>query len=235
MTVEGIRGSSDRSVLVLTSLAGGPKHGYGLIKDIEGFAGVKLGPGTLYGCLAKLEQAGLVKALPAGPSPSLSHHRIRSASGEGKAHRVRAHRRTRVGQSCRSHVMNSWLFRSLVVLYPKAWRERYSKEVGDLSAELLEAGETTRLHLALELARSVLTERVRSLHRGRFMVVLSGSAALVVVVVAAFLATNGFGLGGATSPGMTPTGWVPVAYPRRRYRFRRQLYSSVQRRPESVP
>jgi DNA-binding PadR family transcriptional regulator len=65
VTVEGIRGSSDRSVLVLTSLAGGPKHGYALIKDIEGFAGVKLGPGTLYGCLAKLEQAGLVEALPA--------------------------------------------------------------------------------------------------------------------------------------------------------------------------
>jgi len=65
LTVEGIRGSSDRSVLVLTSLAGGPKHGYALIKDIEAFAGVKLGPGTLYGCLAKLEQAGLVEALPA--------------------------------------------------------------------------------------------------------------------------------------------------------------------------
>ena len=65
MTVEGIRGSSDRSVLVLTSLAGGSKHGYALIKDIEGFAGVKLGPGTLYGCLAKLEAAGLVEALPA--------------------------------------------------------------------------------------------------------------------------------------------------------------------------
>jgi hypothetical protein len=108
--------------------------------------------------------------------------------------------------------MNSWLFRSLVVLYPKAWRERYSREVGDLSAELLAAGETTRLHLALELARSVLVERVRSLHRGRFMVVLSGSAALVVVVVATFLATSGFGFGGAASPRMTPTGWVPVAY-----------------------
>jgi DNA-binding PadR family transcriptional regulator len=63
MTVEGIRGSSDRSVLVLTSLAGGPKHGYALIKDIEGFAGLRLGPGTLYGCIAKLEKAGLVEAL----------------------------------------------------------------------------------------------------------------------------------------------------------------------------
>jgi DNA-binding PadR family transcriptional regulator len=50
---------------VLTSLAGGQKHGYALIKDIEGFAGIKLGPGTLYGCLAALERAGLVEPLPA--------------------------------------------------------------------------------------------------------------------------------------------------------------------------
>ncbi len=59
-----IRGSSDRSVLVLTSLSSGPKHGYALIKDIEAFAGVTLGPGSLYGAIAKLEQAGLVEALP---------------------------------------------------------------------------------------------------------------------------------------------------------------------------
>ena len=65
MSVSGIRGSSDRGVLVLTSLASGPKHGYALIKDIEVFSGVKMGPGTLYGCLSKLEEAGLVEALPA--------------------------------------------------------------------------------------------------------------------------------------------------------------------------
>lgn len=64
MTINGIRGSSDRSVLVLTSLAGGPKHGYALIKDIENFAHVKMGPGSLYGCLSKLEEARLVEALP---------------------------------------------------------------------------------------------------------------------------------------------------------------------------
>jgi DNA-binding PadR family transcriptional regulator len=56
---------SQRGMLVLTSLAGGPKHGYALIKDIEQFAGVTLGPGTLYGTLARLEDAGFVKALPA--------------------------------------------------------------------------------------------------------------------------------------------------------------------------
>jgi DNA-binding PadR family transcriptional regulator len=52
-------------MLVLTSLASGPKHGYALIKDVEDFAGVKMGPGTLYGCLTKLEEAGLIEALPA--------------------------------------------------------------------------------------------------------------------------------------------------------------------------
>ena len=56
---------SQREVLVLTSLAGGPRHGYALIKDIEQFAGVTLGPGTLYGALARLDDAGLIRALPA--------------------------------------------------------------------------------------------------------------------------------------------------------------------------
>jgi DNA-binding PadR family transcriptional regulator len=65
MAANEVRGSSDRSVLVLTSLAGGPKHGYALIQDVREFAGVRLGPGTLYGCLSKLETAGLVEALPA--------------------------------------------------------------------------------------------------------------------------------------------------------------------------
>jgi|SRR5579875_549392 len=56
---------SQRAILVLTSLAGGPKHGYALLKDVEQFAGVTLGPGTLYGVLARLEDAGLVQALAA--------------------------------------------------------------------------------------------------------------------------------------------------------------------------
>lgn len=65
MLAKEVRGSSDRSVLVLTSLADGPKHGYALIQDVQEFAGVRLGPGTLYGCLSKLEAAGLVEPLPA--------------------------------------------------------------------------------------------------------------------------------------------------------------------------
>jgi DNA-binding PadR family transcriptional regulator len=65
MTRDLIRGSSDRSILILTSLAGTPRHGYALIKDIEDFAGVKMGAGTLYGALSMLESDGLVEALPA--------------------------------------------------------------------------------------------------------------------------------------------------------------------------
>jgi DNA-binding PadR family transcriptional regulator len=65
MTRDSIRGSSDRSILILTSLADSPKHGYALISDVEDFAGIKLGAGTLYGALSMLEKAGLVEALPA--------------------------------------------------------------------------------------------------------------------------------------------------------------------------
>lgn len=60
--------TQDPTILVLTSLSGGPKHGYAVIKDIEAMAGVRFGPGTLYGVLARLEEEGLVQALPAeGP------------------------------------------------------------------------------------------------------------------------------------------------------------------------
>jgi DNA-binding PadR family transcriptional regulator len=60
-----LRRAGDASVLILTSLADGPKHGYALIQDIRGFAGLQLGPGTLYGALDRLERLGLVESLPA--------------------------------------------------------------------------------------------------------------------------------------------------------------------------
>jgi DNA-binding PadR family transcriptional regulator len=56
---------TEASLLVLSSLADGPKHGYAITKDIRAMAGVDLGPGTLYGALARLEERGLIEALPA--------------------------------------------------------------------------------------------------------------------------------------------------------------------------
>lgn len=55
---------AEPSVLILTSLAGGPKHGYALTQDVRDFAGVELGPGTLYGALARLEAQQLIRPLP---------------------------------------------------------------------------------------------------------------------------------------------------------------------------
>ncbi|MGH3280774.1 MAG: PadR family transcriptional regulator [Trebonia sp.] len=62
---DALRRVGEASVLVLVSLAGGPKHGYALIRDVRQFAGVELGPGTLYGALDRLERLGLIESLPA--------------------------------------------------------------------------------------------------------------------------------------------------------------------------
>ena len=57
---DGLRRPNDPSLLILTSLAAGPKHGHALVRDIESFAGVTLGPGTLYGAITRLEERGLI-------------------------------------------------------------------------------------------------------------------------------------------------------------------------------
>ena len=54
---------TDPTLLVLSSLADGDKHGYAMMIDIKSFAGVDLGPGTLYGAITRLEARGLIRAL----------------------------------------------------------------------------------------------------------------------------------------------------------------------------
>jgi len=56
---------SDPTLLVLSSLAEGDKHGYAMMQDIEGFAGVRLGPGTLYGAITRLEEHGWIRPVGA--------------------------------------------------------------------------------------------------------------------------------------------------------------------------
>ena len=51
---------TEPALLILVSLAGGDKHGYAMIEDIEQLSGMRLGPGTLYGALARLERRGAV-------------------------------------------------------------------------------------------------------------------------------------------------------------------------------
>ena len=57
-------GTNDPGLLLMISLAGGPKHGHAMLLDVERFAGARLGPGTLYGALSRLESEGKVEPLP---------------------------------------------------------------------------------------------------------------------------------------------------------------------------
>jgi DNA-binding PadR family transcriptional regulator len=54
---------TEPSHYILVSLSGGPKHGYAIRTDVEAMTGEPLGPGTLYGALARLERRGLIEAL----------------------------------------------------------------------------------------------------------------------------------------------------------------------------
>jgi DNA-binding PadR family transcriptional regulator len=54
---------TEPSLYILVSLSEGPRHGYAIMVDVERISGVPLGPGTLYGALARLERRGLIEAL----------------------------------------------------------------------------------------------------------------------------------------------------------------------------
>jgi DNA-binding PadR family transcriptional regulator len=56
---------SDPSLLILASLASGPKHGYAIMEDVLEFCGARLEPGTLYAALARLERRGWIEPLQA--------------------------------------------------------------------------------------------------------------------------------------------------------------------------
>ena len=72
---------SDPTLLVLSSLADGDKHGYAIMEDIELFAGMRLGPGTLYGAITRLEQRGWIR--PIASDDRRQPYRITAA---GKRH-----------------------------------------------------------------------------------------------------------------------------------------------------
>lgn len=54
---------AEPALLILISLAAQPRHGYAMMDDIAAFAGVRLGPGTLYGAIARLEERGFIAAV----------------------------------------------------------------------------------------------------------------------------------------------------------------------------
>ena len=68
ITPDGLAGFgrfSEPALLVLISLADGPKHGYAMTRDITSLSGQRLGPGTLYGAITRLEERGWIEPLAA--------------------------------------------------------------------------------------------------------------------------------------------------------------------------
>lgn len=55
---------TEQAFFVLTALVGEPRHGYGIVRDIEELSSgrVRLRVGTLYGVLERLASDGLVEA-----------------------------------------------------------------------------------------------------------------------------------------------------------------------------
>ncbi len=53
---------------VLLALRDGPRHGYGIMQDVEELSGgsVRLGPGTLYTAIKRLRTSGLIEESDAG-------------------------------------------------------------------------------------------------------------------------------------------------------------------------
>jgi len=89
---------SEPALYILISLADGPKHGYGMTQDIEAVTGQKLGPGTLYGAIARLEARQWIEPLPA--EDRRRPYRLTAAGRRVLRHRLEALRAVaRVGRA----------------------------------------------------------------------------------------------------------------------------------------
>lgn len=50
---------------ILLALADGPVHGYGIMQSVKETANLEMGPGTIYGSIQRMEEAGLVHEVAA--------------------------------------------------------------------------------------------------------------------------------------------------------------------------
>ena len=64
---------------ILLALAGGERHGYGIMREVAGSTQgqTRLGPGTLYRSIKQLLEAGLIAESDERPDPALDNERRR--------------------------------------------------------------------------------------------------------------------------------------------------------------
>ena len=156
----------DPSLLILSSLAGGERHGYSLMKDVEEFAGVSMGPGTVFGCLARLEERGLVEALE--PQDRRHPYRITAAGSAALEEQLRELAARDINGLCPTRRRETCLVgrpgggtgmikpastgdlalpavaRLAIGAYPAWWRERYGADQEMFLADLAADGRPLR-------------------------------------------------------------------------------------------
>lgn len=94
----GLGRFSEPALYILISLADGPKHGYAMTQDIDVVFGQKLGPGTLYGAIARLEARHWIEPLPA--EDRRRPYRLTATGARVLRHRLESLRAvTRVGRT----------------------------------------------------------------------------------------------------------------------------------------
>lgn len=78
---------------MLLALLDGPRHGYGLMQDVEEHSGgeVRLGPGTLYTAIKRLRTSGLISETDADADRRRCYKLTRKgrAAAEDEARRMR--------------------------------------------------------------------------------------------------------------------------------------------------
>jgi DNA-binding PadR family transcriptional regulator len=89
--------SNDAQMLVLTVLADGPAHGYAINTAIERLTGTRLGPGSLYGALARLESRHLIE--PTGEAAEQRHRTVRITDEGRTTLRAELERMARISRS----------------------------------------------------------------------------------------------------------------------------------------
>lgn len=70
---------------VLLALSGGALHGYGIMKRVEVDSGIEMGPGTVYGSLQRLTEAGWIAEAADGDSSDRRRGRTFELTSAGEA------------------------------------------------------------------------------------------------------------------------------------------------------
>jgi len=88
---------------ILLAVAGGPRHGYAIAREVEAVTDgrVRMGPGTLYGSIQRMQDAGLIREADARAAEAAAKKKPGGAASDpapdGRAERRRYYEATPLG------------------------------------------------------------------------------------------------------------------------------------------